>query len=117
MQHVTDYAVEGLRTLVIGTRRLSREQYTELNKYYNAAQSSLVNREWELRKSYDAFESDLHLIGCTGVEDKLQDGVKETLEDLREAGIQVRLILGDMSDIKIAQLALLLELFLIYFVR
>ncbi len=30
------------------------------------------------------------LIGCTGVEDKLQDDVPETLTALRDAGIQVR---------------------------
>ena len=32
----------------------------------------------------------MHLIGATAVEDKLQDGVPETIVSLRNAGIQVR---------------------------
>ena len=34
-------------------------------------------------------EQGLQVIGATAVEDKLQDGVKETIEKLRIAGIKV----------------------------
>ena len=34
-------------------------------------------------------ESNLTLLGATGVEDQLQDGVQETLESVRAAGIKV----------------------------
>ena len=34
-------------------------------------------------------EQNLELLGATGVEDLLQDGVQETLESLRAAGIKV----------------------------
>lgn len=39
--------------------------------------------------SYNKMESNLTLLGATGVEDQLQDGVQETLESVRAAGIKV----------------------------
>lgn len=41
----------------------------------------------------DSLEKDLELQGVTGIEDKLQDGVNDTIEALQCAGIKVRLIL------------------------
>ncbi len=38
------------------------------------------------------------LLGLTGVEDKLQDHVKSTLETLRHAGIRVWMLTGDKSE-------------------
>jgi phospholipid-translocating ATPase len=35
------------------------------------------------------------LIGATGIEDKLQDGVPKTIEDLLLAGINVWMLTGD----------------------
>jgi hypothetical protein len=37
-----------------------------------------------------ALEQELILLGATGIEDKLQDGVPDTIEALRQAGIKVR---------------------------
>ena len=39
--------------------------------------------------SYNKMEANLTLLGATGVEDELQDGVQETLESMRAAGIKV----------------------------
>ena len=39
---------------------------------------------------YSNIETNLQLLGATAVEDLLQDGVTETLQDLRNAGIKVR---------------------------
>ena len=36
-----------------------------------------------------AIERELLLLGASGIEDKLQDGVPETIASLREAGIKV----------------------------
>ncbi len=46
-------------------------------------------RNSEGQKVIETLEFDLELIGLTGVEDKLQDQVKDTLETLRNAGIRV----------------------------
>ena len=43
-------------------------------------------------------ERDLSLLGATAVEDKLQDGVKETLVSLGQAGISVWMITGDKKE-------------------
>lgn len=45
-----------------------------------------------MAEAFDAVETNLRLIGTTGIEDKLQDGVPETISALREAGIQVFLL-------------------------
>jgi len=43
-------------------------------------------------------ERDLELLGLTGVEDKLQDEVKSTLELLRNAGIKIWMLTGDKIE-------------------
>jgi phospholipid-translocating ATPase len=43
-------------------------------------------------------EHDLELLGLTGVEDKLQDDVKSTLELLRNAGIRIWMLTGDKVE-------------------
>ena len=40
----------------------------------------------------------LELIGATGIEDKLQDEVKETMESLLRAGIKVWVLTGDKIE-------------------
>lgn len=37
----------------------------------------------------DEVEKDLEVMGVTAIEDKLQEGVPETLKGLREAGVKV----------------------------
>ncbi|KAK2705448.1 hypothetical protein QYM36_015736, partial [Artemia franciscana] len=92
------YAKKGLRTLIYGTKYLSSEEYKSLNNELKVASESLENREEKLRIIYGKFESNLTLMGVTAVEDKLQDGVGETLEALREAGIKVWILTGDKVE-------------------
>lgn len=49
----------------------------------------MVDRELHVSRVFDNIENDMVLLGATGVEDQLQDGVAETLEALRAAGIKV----------------------------
>lgn len=46
----------------------------------------------------DEVEKDLVVMGVTAIEDKLQDGVPETLASLREAGVKVWMLTGDKVD-------------------
>ena len=53
---------------------------------------SALMASWFLLQMANAFneiEQGLTLLGATAVEDRLQDGVPETIISLREAGIQV----------------------------
>ena len=43
-------------------------------------------------------ESDLRLLGVTGVEDVLQEDVVKCVRDFQEAGIKVWMITGDKGD-------------------
>ena len=50
---------------------------------------SLENREEKLDASYDVIEKNLVLLGATAIEDKLQDGVGQTIANLSTAGIKI----------------------------
>ncbi|KAK3115560.1 putative aminophospholipid-translocase [Teratosphaeriaceae sp. CCFEE 6253] len=92
-------AREGLRTLVIGRRNLSGEQYAAFQTAYNAAALSLSNRDVGMaRVVKQHLEHDLDLLGITGVEDKLQPNVKPSLELLRNAGIKIWMLTGDKVE-------------------
>ena len=43
-------------------------------------------------------EQDLCLLGATAIEDRLQDGVPETIKDLKTAGIKIWVATGDKLE-------------------
>ena len=43
-------------------------------------------------------ESNMHIIGITGIEDKLQDEIPSTIEILRSTGIKVWILTGDKME-------------------
>lgn len=89
MKRVTEFATDGLRTLVMGIRLISFEMWTKLKAELDQARGMLEGRDLALSKIYSKIENKLTLIGCTGVEDMLQEDVPETISSLRDAGIQV----------------------------
>ncbi|KAM8744890.1 phospholipid-transporting ATPase IF isoform 1-T1 [Acanthopagrus schlegelii] len=96
--HVDEFALKGLRTLVIACRHFSPEEYIEVDRHLNAARTALQQREERLQEAFSYIERDLQLLGATGVEDKLQDKVQETIEALRLAGIKVWVLTGDKHE-------------------
>uniref|UniRef100_A0A8C2ZXA8 ATPase phospholipid transporting 11B (putative) n=1 Tax=Cyclopterus lumpus TaxID=8103 RepID=A0A8C2ZXA8_CYCLU len=88
----------GLRTLVVACRHFSPEEYIDVEKHLNAARTALQQREERLQEAFAYIERDLQLLGATGVEDKLQDKVQETIEALRLAGIKVWVLTGDKHE-------------------
>ncbi|KAI8331646.1 phospholipid-translocating P-type ATPase [Blakeslea trispora] len=92
-------AREGLRTLVVAKKNLSEEAYKEFTDRYHDAEVSLHDRN-ALKQSVieSLLESNLELLGLTGVEDKLQEGVKNTLEQMRNAGLKVWMLTGDKIE-------------------
>ncbi|KAK6344280.1 putative aminophospholipid-translocase [Orbilia brochopaga] len=93
-------AREGLRTLVVGRKRLSPQQYDEFSSKYKAASLNLSSdRDVEMGKVVsDILETELELLGVTGVEDRLQLDVKPSLELLRNAGIKIWMLTGDKVE-------------------
>ncbi|CAG8562358.1 193_t:CDS:10, partial [Dentiscutata heterogama] len=92
-------AREGLRTLVIARRKLSEDTYNEFQERFNEAKVSITDRKaQEQLVVVSLLERDLELLGVTGVEDKLQDDVKNTLELLRNAGLKIWMLTGDKIE-------------------
>ncbi|KAL1916153.1 uncharacterized protein VTP21DRAFT_6157 [Calcarisporiella thermophila] len=92
-------AREGLRTLVVARKRLSDEAYTEFETRYNTARLALHDRNAQTQAVVEhLLEQELELLGLIGVEDKLQDGVKTTLELLRNAGLKIWMLTGDKVE-------------------
>lgn len=58
------------------------------SKLHNA-RTALQDREGKLAEVFDFLENNLHILGATAVEDKLQEDVPKTIESLRVAGIKV----------------------------
>ncbi|XP_022245429.1 probable phospholipid-transporting ATPase IF isoform X1 [Limulus polyphemus] len=98
LQHINDYAMEGLRTMVIAQRELSEEEFHIFDKKIRKARTEMTDRENKVSKVINEIERNLTLLGATGVEDKLQEGVCETLAALRAAGIKVWVLTGDKGE-------------------
>ncbi|KAL8683886.1 MAG: hypothetical protein Q9186_000229 [Xanthomendoza sp. 1 TL-2023] len=94
-QHVNDFATEGLRTLLYGYRYLDADEYNGWIKLYLDATTSLVDRQEKVENVGSLVEKDFELAGATAIEDKLQEGVPETIDKLRRAGIHIFMLTGD----------------------
>ena len=99
---VSPLASRGLRTLVLCKREVSEEFYINWSKQWDEAQGKLEGRENAIKKVTALMENELVVLGCTGVEDKLQEGVPETLQMLNRAGIKIWVITGDKEETGIA---------------
>jgi phospholipid-transporting ATPase len=98
-QNIHKFATEGLRVLVIGYKTFTEQEFEDFKTKYDKLRSSKAkSREDDLYKLYDQMETQLNLIGCTAIEDKLQDGVPETIGLLREAEISIWMLTGDKME-------------------
>ncbi|CDJ44583.1 ATPase 2, putative [Eimeria tenella] len=92
------YAREGLRTLCIAYKEIKEKKFIRWLRVYEEAQTATVDRQEKIEKAAEMLENDLELQGITGLEDKLQEGVGETIEKLRHAGIKVWMLTGDKVE-------------------
>jgi len=98
MDHIQEYATTGLRTLLYGHRFLSKEEYSLWSKQYADAQSAIEGRQEKLEAVAELLEQNLDMTGATAIEDKLQEGVPETIDKLRRAGIRLWMLTGDKRE-------------------
>ncbi|KUJ11533.1 P-type ATPase-like protein [Mollisia scopiformis] len=98
-EETSNMAREGLRTLVVGRKRLSVQQYQEFAANFKEASVAINGRDAGMARVVSHYlERDLELLGVTGVEDKLQRDVKPSLELLRNAGIKIWMLTGDKVE-------------------
>ncbi|GJV53791.1 phospholipid-transporting ATPase 3-like protein [Tanacetum coccineum] len=97
-EQLEQYGEAGLRTLCLAYKDLSPDMYESWNEKYIQAKSSLRDRERKLDEVAELIEKDLTLIGCTAIEDKLQEGVPSCIETLSKAGIKIWVLTGDKLE-------------------
>ncbi|KAI7885660.1 phospholipid-translocating P-type ATPase [Lichtheimia hyalospora FSU 10163] len=97
-QDVDAFSNDGLRTLVLGYKVFTEEEYEKWNAKLVDASTAAENRTDKVDQVQDEMERDLLLLGATGIEDKLQEGVPQCIEDLRRAGIKVWVLTGDKLE-------------------
>ncbi|KAA0703813.1 Phospholipid-transporting ATPase ID [Triplophysa tibetana] len=97
-EHLNEYAGEGLRTLALACKDLDEEKFAEWKQRHHVASTAMDDREAKLDAIYEEIEKDLQLLGASAVEDKLQDGVPQTIEQLAQADIKIWVLTGDKQE-------------------
>ena len=77
--------------------------YQEWSERYHSATIAIDNREERIEAVSDELERNLRLLGATAIEDRLQDGVPETIADLKRAGIKIWVATGDKLETAIGE--------------
>ncbi|XP_046533419.1 phospholipid-transporting ATPase FetA-like isoform X3 [Equus quagga] len=98
MEHLDDFAIEGLRTLMVAYRELDNAFFQAWSNKHSEACLSLEDRENKISNVSEEIEKDLMLLGATAIEDKLQDGVLETIITLNKAKIKMWTLTGDKQE-------------------
>lgn len=91
-------ASTGLRTLVISQKYISFDEYENWSRKYELAKTEMEDREKKVQKIVDELEENMEFLCVTGVEDKLQIDVADTIESLRNGGVQVWMLTGDKVE-------------------
>ena len=63
----------GLRTLCVAQAEVSEEFYAEWEQTYYKACTAIQDREKKKAEAAELIEMNLHLVGATAIEDKLQE--------------------------------------------
>ena len=79
------------------------DEYEAWSKRYQEAQTAMENREQVVENVANELEQGLRLLGATAIEDRLQDGVPETIADLKKAGIKIWVATGDKMETAIGE--------------
>ena len=95
---LTRFASAGLRTLVLSQKVLSADDVAEWKRSFTAASVALTGRDEALAAVAERFETQLHVLGATAIEDRLQAGVPGTIRDLARAGIKTWVLTGDKVE-------------------
>lgn len=98
LQHLEDFAGQGLRTLCLSRINLDESEYAQWSKVYHEASITITGRDDALANAAELIEKNLFLLGATAVEDKLQDGVPDTIATLAKAGIKIWVLTGDKQE-------------------
>ena len=112
--HQSLLSLQGLRTLVLGTKVLSEEVWADWDSRYQDAAAQLDNRDEALAALAVEIEADLEFVGVTAIEDKLQEGVPAAIQSLLDAGMKVNTCCGQTrSGVRVSALVACCEPYLL----
>ncbi|CAM9416596.1 unnamed protein product [Phaeothamnion confervicola] len=97
-EHLSVFASDGLRTLLLAKKDLTDKEYEAWFKEWHAASVTMEKRTERLEEAAALLERDLEVLGATAIEDKLQDDVPATIADLGKAGVKVWVLTGDKME-------------------
>ena len=88
----------GYRTLMVAYREISKEEYSKWKEKFNMEDLHEARSTKIIESSYEAIERHFELLGATIVEDKLQEEVPETIQQLKLAKIKFWVLTGDKMN-------------------
>lgn len=83
---------------MLGVRILSDDETEAWLSKFKEASTSIEDRDKKLTAVAYEIEKGLHIVGATAIEDRLQDGVPETIANLGKAGIKLWVLTGDKRE-------------------
>lgn len=99
-EHLDLFAKDGLRTLCYTVKYITSEDFLNWKTNYNMLINQTIegSNEAEIDLLIRELEKNSILLGVTGLEDKLQNKVKDTINDFIEARIHMWMLTGDNID-------------------
>ncbi|XKL62821.1 hypothetical protein PGB90_002654 [Kerria lacca] len=97
-KHIEEFTSQGLRSICISMVKIAQREFENWYPLFVKARESLTSKDNLTEKAEHAIVKNLQLLGCTGVEDKLQNDVPETIDALLEAGINIWILTGDKQE-------------------
>ncbi|XP_065729937.1 LOW QUALITY PROTEIN: phospholipid-transporting ATPase IK [Phocoena phocoena] len=95
---LASFAEQTLRTLCMACKEVDEDMYEEWRQRHQEASILLQNRAHALHPLYEEMEQNLQLLGATAIEDRLQDGVLDTIKCLKQGNIKVWVPTGDKQE-------------------
>ena len=93
------HSLTGYRGLLMAIRVLSESEVKTFKKRYTKiCQMSFKEKKIAYKVFLKDLETDLILIGSSAVEDKLQDGLRNSIRSMRRAQMQIWVLTGDKME-------------------
>ncbi|XP_053491012.1 phospholipid-transporting ATPase IC-like [Ictalurus furcatus] len=85
------------RMSVLAVRSVCEAQWVEWSHALRQVAIATTCQENMLEELHDRMERELTILGVAAIEDRLQEGVPETIVSLRQAGVKVWMLTGDKT--------------------
>lgn len=97
--HLEDFAKEGLRTLCLAQKEIDEKTFDDWHLRAKEAHAVIDDSRDQLIDALNnEMERDFRLLGGTAIEDRLQQGVPDSISILSEAGIKLWVLTGDRIE-------------------